>query len=95
MPASMQGEMQPVVYRFKFGDFEITNIMDSKAVREGLHPSFGGERPAEEVNALARANHIPIVSVTETLSPASATFEQWQVAQLQRLERALHGATGR
>jgi glyoxylase-like metal-dependent hydrolase (beta-lactamase superfamily II) len=58
VPASMQGEMQPVVYRFKFGDFEIANIMDSKVVREGLHPSFGGERPAEEIHALARANRI-------------------------------------
>jgi glyoxylase-like metal-dependent hydrolase (beta-lactamase superfamily II) len=56
--ASMQGEKQPAVYRFKFGDFEVANILDSKAVREGLHPSFGGERPAEEVHALARANRI-------------------------------------
>ena len=58
MPASMQGEMQPAVYRFKFGDFEITNILDSKVVREGLHPSFGGERPTGEMQALARANRI-------------------------------------
>jgi len=58
VPASMQGEMQPAVYRFKFGDFEITNILDSKVVREGLHPSFGGERPVEEMQALARANRI-------------------------------------
>jgi glyoxylase-like metal-dependent hydrolase (beta-lactamase superfamily II) len=56
--ASMQGEKQPAVYRFKFGEFEITNILDSKVVREGLHPSFGGERPAEEMQALARANRI-------------------------------------
>jgi glyoxylase-like metal-dependent hydrolase (beta-lactamase superfamily II) len=58
VPASMQGEMQPAVYRFKFGDFEITNIMDSKVVRAGLHPSFGGERPVEEMHVLARANRI-------------------------------------
>jgi len=58
VPASMQCEMQPVVYRFKFGDFEIANILDSKVVREGLHPSLGGERPAEEMHALARANRI-------------------------------------
>ena len=58
MPASMQGEKQPAIYRFKFGDFEIVNIMDSKVVREGLHPSFGGERPVEEMQALARANRI-------------------------------------
>src|SRR3984893_2793971 len=58
VPASMQGEKQPAIYRFKFGDFEIVNIMDSKVVREGLHPSFGGERSVEEMRALARANRI-------------------------------------
>jgi zinc/manganese transport system substrate-binding protein len=46
-------------------------------------------------NALARAAHIQVVQVTETLSPASDSFEQWQVAQLERLRAALHAATGR
>jgi zinc/manganese transport system substrate-binding protein len=49
----------------------------------------------QRVNELARAAHIPIATVTETLSPASDTFEQWQVAELEGLERALHQATGR
>jgi zinc/manganese transport system substrate-binding protein len=49
----------------------------------------------QRLTALARANDIPIVPITETLTPASATFEQWQVAQLVQLERALHEATGR
>lgn len=49
----------------------------------------------QRVNALARAAHIPIATVTETLSPASDTFEQWQVAELEGLGRALHEATGR
>jgi zinc/manganese transport system substrate-binding protein len=47
------------------------------------------------VNALARAARIPVATVTETLSPASDTFEQWQVAELEGLRRALHRATGR
>jgi zinc/manganese transport system substrate-binding protein len=47
------------------------------------------------LNALARANHIPIATVTETLSPESASFEQWQVAQLQGIQQALREATGR
>jgi zinc/manganese transport system substrate-binding protein len=47
------------------------------------------------LNALARANRIPVATVTETLSPQSDSFEQWQVAQLQRIEQALHEATGR
>jgi zinc/manganese transport system substrate-binding protein len=49
----------------------------------------------QRLNALARANHIPIATVTETLSPATASFEQWQVSQLDGIERALHEATGR
>jgi zinc/manganese transport system substrate-binding protein len=43
----------------------------------------------------ARAQHIPVTTVTETLTPANATFEQWQVSQLERLAAALHLATGR
>ncbi len=47
------------------------------------------------VNALAAARQIPIVTVTETLSPATATFQAWQTAQLAALAAALHRATGR
>jgi zinc/manganese transport system substrate-binding protein len=49
----------------------------------------------QRLNQDARAAHIPIATVTETLSPASASFQQWQVAQLTRLQAALHRATGR
>ena len=44
---------------------------------------------------LARASHVPVVTVTETLSPEGSSFQQWQVAQLERLAAALHRATGR
>ena len=37
---------------------------------------------------------IPIVAVTETLAPASSTFEAWQTNQLQQLQQALAKATG-
>jgi zinc/manganese transport system substrate-binding protein len=49
----------------------------------------------QRVNEIAKAQRIPIATVTETLSPASDTFEQWQVAELEGLMRALHQATGR
>lgn len=49
----------------------------------------------QRVNQLARASHIPVTTVTETLSPASASFQRWQDAQLRRLAAALHEATGR
>jgi zinc/manganese transport system substrate-binding protein len=47
------------------------------------------------VNEIARAHRIPIATVTETLSPQSATFQRWQSSQLEELKRALHAATGR
>jgi zinc/manganese transport system substrate-binding protein len=49
----------------------------------------------KRVNQIAGARHIPIATVTETLSPASDSFQQWQVSELEGLMRALHGATGR
>jgi zinc/manganese transport system substrate-binding protein len=49
----------------------------------------------ERVNELARSAHVAIATVTETLSPASASFERWQVAQLRVLARALQRATSR
>ena len=58
MPAKMQGEIHPPTYRFKLGGFEVTTIVDSKAVRSGLTPAFGGEANADAVKALAKANRI-------------------------------------
>ena len=58
MPAPMNNEMQPAIYRFLFGNFEITNILDGKVVRQGLHPSFGPERGADEARDLCLANNI-------------------------------------
>jgi len=49
----------------------------------------------QRVSEIARAAHIPIATVTETLSPASQSFEQWQVAELEGLRRALAQATGK
>ena len=49
----------------------------------------------QRVNEIARAQHIPVATVTETLAPASDSFQQWQVAELEGLARALREATGR
>jgi glyoxylase-like metal-dependent hydrolase (beta-lactamase superfamily II) len=60
VPASLQGELQPTIYRFKLGGFEAATILDSKSVRDGLHPMYGANGAADEVKALARANNIDI-----------------------------------
>ena len=49
---------------------------------------------AQQVKA-AKAAGIPVSTVTETLSPASDSFEHWQVTQLRALISALHRATGK
>ena len=46
------------------------------------------------LNSAARAAGIPIVTVTETLTPAGASFQDWQVDQLERLQAALALAAG-
>lgn len=43
------------------------------------------------LTAAARKRGIPVVEMTETLTPATATFEQWQVRQLEALARGLVG----
>ena len=59
---------------------------------------FNSQNATPDVTAqvkAAEAARIPVSTVTETLSPAGASFEQWQSAQLQALADALHRATGK
>jgi len=44
---------------------------------------------------LAKANNIPVATITETLSPATASFQEWQSYQLQGIQSALAQATGK
>jgi len=43
----------------------------------------------------AKAQGIPVTTITETLTPAGASFQQWQVAQLDDLQKALARAAGK
>ncbi len=49
---------------------------------------------AAQVTAAKRAG-IPVSTITETRTPVSASFQQWQSQQLQQLATALAGAVGR
>ena len=55
---------------------------------------FNSQNTTPDVNTLvdaARAHQIPVSAETETLTPASASYQDWQTAQLQALLRALGG----
>lgn len=49
----------------------------------------------QRVTSIVNPQHIPIATVTETLSPATDSFEHWQVAELKGLIAALHQAIGK
>ena len=42
-----------------------------------------------QIRQLAVAHHIPVVGVSETLPLGVPTFQQWQLAQLNALAKAL------
>ena len=53
---------------------------------------FNSQNATPDVTALverAKEAGIPVVAVTETLSPKGATFQDWQAGQLEALARAL------
>ena len=55
---------------------------------------FNSQNSTPDVQSLvdkARAKGIPVVQITETLSPAGATFQDWQTSQLKALLAALGG----
>jgi zinc/manganese transport system substrate-binding protein len=57
---------------------------------------YNSQNATPDVDALrikALAAGIPVVTVTETLAPAGATFQAWQVTQLKALEQALAQAS--
>jgi zinc/manganese transport system substrate-binding protein len=49
----------------------------------------------QRITDAARTKGIPVTTITETLTPASASFQSWQSRQLRALEAALARATGR
>jgi glyoxylase-like metal-dependent hydrolase (beta-lactamase superfamily II) len=58
MPVSLHSEIRPSLRRFRLGGFDITILMESMVIREGLTPSHGGAAMTEQVKTLARANRI-------------------------------------
>jgi zinc/manganese transport system substrate-binding protein len=64
-------------------------------IKVWVYNSQNATPDVQRVTGLVRAAHIPVTTITETLTPSSDSFEQWQVAELLSLQNALHRATGR
>ncbi|MEM9678168.1 MAG: MBL fold metallo-hydrolase [Pseudomonadota bacterium] len=67
--ADMLGATAPAFQRFKLGAYEVTVIADGQAVREGPHPLFGPNQPAEDVAALMKENNLPETQVALPFTP--------------------------
>jgi zinc/manganese transport system substrate-binding protein len=77
---------------------DLTTIDRQLARRELKVWVFNSQNSTPDVKRLtgaARRNHIPVTTITETLTPASASFQAWQSRQLEALRAALAQATGR
>jgi glyoxylase-like metal-dependent hydrolase (beta-lactamase superfamily II) len=58
MTSSLQGPLRPTLYRYKLGSFEMMNVLDSFAVRDGLASVHAGGAKPGEAEALAKTNNI-------------------------------------
>jgi zinc/manganese transport system substrate-binding protein len=72
----------------------IDQQIKTKAIKVYVYNSQNATPDIATQVAEAKAAGIPVTTVTETLSPAGDSFQQWQVAELQSLQAALAQATG-
>ena len=70
---------------------EVEREITSHAIRVLVYNSQNSTRDVLALVARAKAQGIPAVTITETLAPASTTFQDWQTAQLRALLAALGG----
>ena len=69
--------------------------VNQKLIKVLIYNSQNTPNNIQALITLAQAAHIPVATITETLTPANASFQDWQVKQLQGIETALAQATGK
>jgi zinc/manganese transport system substrate-binding protein len=65
------------------------DLLTGHRVKALLYNSQVTSPLTEQIRALAVQNNIPVVAVAETIPPNFKTFQEWQLAQLNELEKAL------
>jgi len=65
------------------------DLLTGHRVKALLYNSQVTSPLTEQIRALAVQNNIPVVAVAETIPPSFKTFQEWQLAQLDELEKAL------
>jgi zinc/manganese transport system substrate-binding protein len=73
----------------------IDQQVGKKQIKVWVFNSQNSTPDVQRITDAARKKSIPVATITETLTPPSASFEQWQSRQLEQLAAALAKATGR
>ena len=68
--------------------------LNEKQVKLWVYNSQNSTPDVKRLNEAAAAAGIPIATVTETMTPAGASFEQWMTRELRGIEAALEKAAG-
>ncbi|PWI43257.1 zinc ABC transporter substrate-binding protein [Streptomyces sp. ICBB 8177] len=74
---------------------EIDQQIKTKQIKIYVYNSQNSTPDVQAQVNEAKAAGIPVTTVTETLTPAGASFQDWQVRQLGGIEQALAKATGK
>jgi zinc/manganese transport system substrate-binding protein len=73
----------------------IDGQIEDKKIKVYVYNSQNSTPDVQAQVKAAKAAGIPVVTVTETLTPATASFQDWQVRQLSALKAALAEAAGK
>ena len=65
------------------------DLLTGRKVNALLYNSQVTSPLTEQIRDLATKSNVPVVAVAETIPPSYKTFQEWQLAQLDELERAL------
>ena len=74
---------------------EVDRQLADRQIKVWIYNSQNATPDVQRLNEAAKAAGIPIATVTETPTPAGASFEAWQSRELANLRAALAKATGR
>jgi zinc/manganese transport system substrate-binding protein len=73
----------------------IDKQISDRQIKVWVYNSQNSTPDVKRITDAARKQGIPVTTITETLAPASASFQDWQSRQLEALAAALAKATGR
>ncbi len=73
----------------------VTRQIEERQIKLFVYNSQNAPNNVRDLLSKAEAKGIPVVSITETLTPPTASFQEWQVTQLKAIKDALGtGAKG-